>query len=99
MGGAAAAGADKGILGVGYLGANLPIWTEEGELGTEVLNRDMEVVEDEVGADPDGNVEGSDYDEKFSCLPEYGRDACTLQKANLCHLNVKIASGNYGKCG
>ena len=82
-----------------YLGANLPIWTEEGELCTEVLNREMEVVEDEVGADPDGNVEGSDYDEKISCLPENSRDACALQKANLCHLNVKIVSGNNGKCG
>ena len=87
------------VLLIIYLGASLPIGTEEGDLLTEVLNRDMEVVEDEVGADPDGNVEGSDYDKKFSCLPEYSRDACALQKTNLCHLKIKIGSGNYGKCG
>ena len=78
------------ILLIIYLGANLPIWTEEGEVFSEVLNREMEVVEDEGIVEPDSNVKASDYDEKFSCHPVFSRDACALQKANLSHLKVKI---------
>ena len=78
------------ILLIIYLGANLPIWTEEGEVVSEFLKREIEVVEDEVDANPDGNVKASNYDEKFSCHPVFGRDACALQKANLSYLKVKI---------
>ena len=50
----------------------------------------MEIIEDEVALDPDGNVDGGDDYKKVSCRLEFNRELCALEKANLCHLNVKV---------
>ena len=51
----------------------------------------MEIIEDEVALDPDGNVDGGDDYEKVSGRLEFSRELCALQKANLCHLKVKVS--------
>ena len=51
----------------------------------------MEVVEDEIGLDPDGNVDAGDDYEKVSSRLEFCRELCTLQKAKLCHLKEKVS--------
>ena len=49
----------------------------------------MEIIENEVALDPNGNVDGGDDYKKVSGRLEFCRELCALQKANLRHLNVK----------
>ena len=50
----------------------------------------MKRVEDEVGMDPDGNVDASNEDKKVSSLLEFRSEPYALQKAYLCNLKLKL---------
>ena len=48
----------------------------------------MKIVEDEVGPDPEGNVDGGDDHKKVSGRLEFSSEPCALQKADLNNLEV-----------
>ena len=50
----------------------------------------MEIIENEVALDPDGNVDGGDDDKKVSSLLEFSSESGALQKTNLCHLRFEF---------
>ena len=50
----------------------------------------MKIVEDEVGLDPEGNVDGGDDHKKVSGRLEFSSEPCALQKADLNNLEVYL---------
>ena len=56
----------------------------------------MKIVEDEVGLDPEGNVDGSDDHKKVSGRLEFSSEPCALQKANLNNMEVYLKRLGFG---